>query len=142
MVVVSANPHAPTLWSPYPLLKVDEGVAANITTQLLGFLHYLHKDKGIVHRDLKPENIMLSSAHGTIKVVDFGLAKYLGPAPAKRMSLNPAEGAILCTPCGTLRYCAPEILAPRAYRERLPYDIVFKRDIYSVGMLLGQAPAE
>ncbi len=44
--------------------QVEEGVAANIVTQLLEFLDYLHNEKCIVHRDLKPENIMLSSARG------------------------------------------------------------------------------
>eukprot|EP00667_Euglena_gracilis_P001515 EG_transcript_1515 len=115
--------------------KVEEAVAANITCQLMNFLSYLHGEKCIVHRDLKPENIMLSSAHTTIKVVDFGLAKYMGPS-TKRTGLSPLEHTVLCTPCGTLRYCAPEILAPRAYCERIPYDMVFKRDLYSVGVVL------
>lgn len=113
--------------------QVEEGVAANILTQLLQFLDYLHHTKCIVHRDLKPENIMLSSAHTTIKVVDFGLAKCLGPPVP---TLPAAEHTVLCTPCGTLRYCAPEILAPRAYCERIPYDTAFKRDIYSAGVIL------
>ncbi len=36
--------------------------------------------QGIVHRDLKPANVMLTSSG--VKVLDFGLAKALGPSPA------------------------------------------------------------
>jgi serine/threonine protein kinase len=62
-------------------------------------------------------------AHTTIKVVDFGLAKFMG-LPSHCLGVAAAEHTVLCTPCGTLRYCAPEILAPRAYCERIPYDMV------------------
>eukprot|EP00667_Euglena_gracilis_P002667 EG_transcript_2671 len=52
---------------------------------------------------------------------------------------------VLCTPCGTLPFCAPEVLAPNAYRKRYPYRRVFKRDMYSLGvvvhlLLVGKLP--
>ena len=53
--------------------------AVNILFQVCDSLEEAH-DKGILHRDLKPENIFLTDL-GTekefVKVIDFGLAKFL-----------------------------------------------------------------
>jgi serine/threonine protein kinase len=52
---------------------------------------------------------------------------------------------LFCTPCGTLRFCAPEVLLPGGYRIPIQYSLAFKRDVYSVGviayiMLSGRLP--
>ncbi len=90
-------------------VAVDEGVS--IARQVAAGLASAH-DRGIIHRDLKPANIKLSPA-GTVKILDFGLAKAMegGPVPPVRSGLptltSPAmtlAGQIL----GTAAYMSPE----------------------------------
>jgi serine/threonine protein kinase len=73
---------------------------------------------GIVHRDLKLENIMMSDStnKGIPKLVDFGLAKIVGPN----------ETAV--EPFGTLGYVAPEVL------KKEPYS--FSADVWSLGCMV------
>ena len=56
-------------------LAFDEAI--DIARQIADALAVAH-ERGIVHRDLKPANIKLTP-NGTVKVLDFGLAKALGP---------------------------------------------------------------
>ena len=71
---------------------------------------YMH-EFGIVHRDLKLENIMMSdsSENAVPKIVDFGLAKIIGPS-------NTAS-----EPFGTLGYVAPEVLKKQPYTVHFLY---------------------
>lgn len=71
-------------------------------------LEYLHRLR-IVYRDLKPENIMIGS-DGHIKITDFGLAKQFEKNKGTTKTF-----------CGTSEYMAPEIVAEKAYDERVDW---------------------
>src|SRR5829696_7903480 len=58
-------------------IPIDE--ALPIAKQIAEALEAAH-EQGIIHRDLKPANIKVSQ-DGTVKVLDFGLARLLNPAP-------------------------------------------------------------
>ena len=106
-------------------LSFEEKV--RILSKVLEALHHAH-DLNVVHRDIKPSNIHLQS-DGTIKLMDFGLARVL---VADTLT---ASGNVLGTP----HYASPEQLRGEAVDRRT--------DIYSTGvmayeMLAGRRPFE
>jgi serine/threonine protein kinase len=100
-------------------LPVDE--ALHIARQIADALEAAH-EHGIIHRDLKPANIKLK-ADGTVKVLDFGLAKALDPAGE---SMEQANSPTLTSPAltmrgvilGTAAYMAPEQAKGKAVDRR------------------------
>ena len=125
-------------------IAIDE--ALPIAKQIAEALEAAH-EQGIVHRDLKPANIKVRH-DGTVKVLDFGLAKAVDPGsggrePAANLANSPTitspamtmHGVIL----GTAAYMSPEQARGRVVDKRT--------DIWAFGavlyeMLTGRRPFE
>ena len=103
--------------------------ALRIASLVCEALHYMHEHQ-VVHRDLKPENIMICN-DGSIRIMDFGIAKY---EAMRRLTFGGFTPAM-----GTPDYMAPEQVKGRRGDART--------DIYSLGailyeMLTGSVPFE
>ena len=111
-------------------IPIDE--ALPIAKQIAEALEAAH-EQGIIHRDLKPANIKVRP-DGTVKVLDFGLAKALEPTGAR--SASHAMSPTITTPAmtqagiilGTAAYMAPEQAKGRAVDKRA--------DIWAFGVVL------
>jgi eukaryotic-like serine/threonine-protein kinase len=105
--------------------KISWGNALNYMDQVLAALSYAHK-QNVIHRDIKPANMMLTPS-GTIKLMDFGIAR----------SGNDLGLTVTGTTVGSLAYMSPEQVKCE------PIDA--RSDLYSVGvslyeMVTGQKP--
>jgi hypothetical protein len=78
-------------------------------------------EQGLVHRDVKPSNLMLAR-DGVVKLLDLGLARSMGEAPADALT---GTGALL----GTADYLAPE-------QWDRPHAVDTRADIYGLGCTL------
>ncbi len=111
-------------------IPLDE--ALPIAKQIAEALEAAH-EQGIVHRDLKPANIKVRP-DGTVKVLDFGLAKAIDPASAA--SPEAMNSPTITSPAMTE---AGMILGTAAYMspEQARGKVVDKRaDIWAFGVLL------
>jgi eukaryotic-like serine/threonine-protein kinase len=88
-------------------LRFDEVVW--IARQLAEGLEAAH-ERGIVHRDLKPANIKITP-DGTVKILDFGLAKTAGSPPGEALTpstTSPRDATQFGMVLGTVGYMSPE----------------------------------
>jgi hypothetical protein len=108
------------------------GEALPIARQIAEALEAAH-EQGIIHRDLKPANIKVR-ADGTVKVLDFGLAKALGPegasatADAMHSPTLTARATQMGMILGTAAYMAPEQARGKAVDRRA--------DVWAFGAVL------
>ena len=116
-------------------LKAGPIPLAEMIAVALGIAHGLAAahERGIVHRDLKPENTFLKS-DGSVKLLDFGLAKLKLPADNKQVG---AEDTAMSVLAGTAAYMAPE----QARGEPAdPRSDLFALGVMMYEMLAGQHP--
>jgi serine/threonine-protein kinase len=100
-----------------------------IAKQIVEALEAAH-ERGIIHRDLKPANIKLT-ADGTVKVLDFGLAKASEPGGANSgLSNSPTivNASVSGVLIGTAAYMSPEQASGKVADRRA--------DIWSFGVVL------
>ena len=110
-------------------VPVDEAIA--IARQIADALLAAH-DAGVIHRDLKPANVKIRP-DGTVKVLDFGLAKAMDPtagssANAMNSPTLSVHGTQMGMIIGTAAYMAPEQARGRAVDRRA--------DIWAFGVVL------
>jgi len=112
-------------------LPVDDALA--MARQMADALEAAH-ERGIIHRDLKPANIKIRD-DGTVKILDFGLAKALEPA----IGSNPGSMANSPTITSPAMTQAGMILGTGAYMspEQAKGRVVDKRsDVWAFGCVL------
>lgn len=108
--------------------------ALPIARQIAEALEAAH-ERGIIHRDLKPANVKVR-ADGTVKVLDFGLAKALAPDSGLGTPTEAANAPTLTSPAmtamglilGTAAYMSPEQAKGRPVDKRA--------DIWAFGVVL------
>ena len=103
-------------------LTIDERLKLFI--KVCSAIHYAHQNL-VIHRDLKPGNILITE-DGSVKLLDFGIAKVFTEDENAELTMITRTGLFLMTP----EYAAPEQIKGEA--------ITTATDVYSLGLILYQ----
>lgn len=91
-----------------------------MAADLCAGLAFAHR-AGVIHRDVKPSNLMVSNGSGTVRLLDFGIARGVDAAATMGLTMH---GNIV----GTLNYMSPEQITGQPLDHR--------SDIFAVGLVL------
>ena len=130
-------------------LNVTEAIG--IARQIATALEVAH-EQGIVHRDLKPANIKVKD-DGTVKVLDFGLAKSASEGAGRDGAHGAAEMATVTSPAmteagiilGTAAYMSPEQAKGRVVDKRADiwaFGVVLREMLTGQSLFSGESVAE
>ncbi len=115
-------------------LKIHEAV--DIGIQVADALYWAHS-RDVIHRDIKPANLFLVD-QGQVKILDFGLAKFVVPQSGNETTLAPTIDLTgVGVALGTVAYMSPEQVSGEVLDRRT--------DLFSLGVVLyecvtGQQP--
>ena len=112
-----------TLEQPLREGLLAEAKIIRLAEQLVEGLAAAH-GKGVIHRDLKPGNLKVTP-EGRLKILDFGIAKILGPAAETEITMTVTSPGLAI---GTVPYMSPEQLRGD--------EVDGRSDLYSAGVVL------
>ena len=115
-----------------PITRHCDDYRCSVEQRLRLFVQVCHAvqqahQKGIIHRDIKPSNVLVarSDDRPIPKVIDFGIAKAIGPDATDKTPFTELGQMI-----GTPEYMSPEQATLN------PLDVDTRSDVYSLGVLL------